>query len=127
MIPMILWGRCVPIFIKKTSSKSEVDALLNDVRIAVENGKINFDTRKQKNMDTLAGLGYTIDQAYDEICSLSYDHYISGPEPHDKYPHLEEIWVFKKEIFTRLVYIKLWVMYSKDGRVATLSFHFDNM
>ena len=119
--------RCVFIPINKTSTKSDVDALLKDVRTAIDDNKIIYDTRKAKNIETLTRLALTYNDVFEEIYSLSFDDFESGPEKHHDHPDLGEVWKFKKVIFSQIVYIKLWVRYTKDGKVAVMSFHIDNM
>ena len=104
-----------------------MEALLKDVRDAIDADKITFDQRKPKNTDTLLKLGLTIDEAYQEVYDLDTSNYISGPEEHHQHPGINEVWKFKKTIFAQTVYIKLWVMYSKNGNVAVMSFHLDNI
>lgn len=91
---------------------------LEQVRILISKGDYLFITRK-KNMDTIAIIGITIPQAMEEIKTLSYREYLSGPKK-DHSGDGTDIWEFGKEINGEDVYVKIKI----DSRgCVCLSFH----
>lgn len=108
------------------SSRKDVEAFLEEMRVAIKFGKVNFVDRP-KNMNTLTKLGWMPEDAIDEIETLTYDEYKNGPEIDRKYPTSDKLWVFKKEIEGENFYIKLKVEHQVDDSLRVLSFHFDEL
>ncbi len=99
-------------------------AILAQMRSALDAGKFQFIPRR-KNMRTLAQLGLTVQDAKDEIYSLTPAHYHSGPMIDRDRPASDHLWVFKKRVEGEILYIKFKILYQQDGSVKVLSFHMD--
>lgn len=108
------------------SSQSEVELLLSDMRKAIEANSYTFAERK-KNMRTLASLAITVEDAVDELYELTYDDYISGPDEDRNNSSSDNYWVFKKSVYSRLIYIKLKVLYLGNRDLFIMSFHINDI
>ncbi len=108
------------------TSSVMIEKVLTDMRSAISRKKYTAIDRK-KNLDTLAQLGITWHDAISEICSLSILDYYLGPEVDRDVPNSDSLWVFKKNIYGHLVYIKFKVEYKQNGEVKIISFHLDNI
>lgn len=106
------------------ASTADIRKILNDMRSAIDSGKFTHVDRK-KNMDTLALLGLTWQDAKDEIYTLEPKHYRQGPLDDRDIPASDKLWVFKKIVDGHVIYIKFKIVYMEDGRVKLLSFHID--
>lgn len=77
---------------------------------------------RSENIDALAELGLTRKNRVDEILTLSFEDYCSGPEPDNDRPG--DLWIFGKQIGTQPVYIKLKIAQVGEEKIAKcLSFH----
>lgn len=106
------------------ASKSDIQALLADVRKSIDAGRF-IPVCRLKNMNTLALLGITWKDAKDEIYGLTDANYVSGPEIDRNYPNSDKLWIFKKIVLNHVIYIKFKVEYQKNGDVRVVSFHID--
>ena len=96
--------------------------ITNFLMLFKEFAKSNFYfVDRKKNLDCLARLGITIQQAKVEILGLTYEDYYRGPIP-DKDRKGEEFWEFGKTISGEQVFIKLKAE-SKHGVAICFSFH----
>ena len=77
---------------------------------------------RQKNIETLARLEFTMEDVRREILSLSVTDYCSGPMND---PEIRgEVWIFGKTISDKEVYIKLKLWGDKTTKgLRVLSFH----
>ncbi len=98
--------------------------ILAQVRSALDADKYQFIPRR-KNMHTLAQLGLTVQDAKNEIYTLTPAHYHSGPMIDRDRPTSDHLWVFKKRVEGEILYIKFKILYQEDGSVKVLSFHID--
>ena len=105
---------------------TDIIKILTDMRNAIDNHKYN-PVKRKKNLDTLAILGITWSDAIEEIYSLTSSDYDSGPEIDRNRPLGDSLWVFKKNVYGNLIYIKFKVEYQENGDVKVLSFHIDNI
>ena len=103
-------------------SPDAIKKILSDMRSAIDRHKIVLAPRK-KNMDTLARLGLTWQDAQDEIYSLTEADYHQGPMLDRNDTTSDHLWVFKKRIEGEVIYIKLKVVYQENGEVRIVSFH----
>lgn len=76
---------------------------------------------RKKNLDALALLGITREDAKARVLGLTPDEYVSGPEPDHNRPDLE-VWVFGLNIEGREVYVKMQVTLDPTQCVC-ISFH----
>ncbi|MBQ8860678.1 MAG: type II toxin-antitoxin system MqsR family toxin [Ruminococcus sp.] len=106
------------------SRKADVEILLQDMRDAIDSGHYCPEDR-DKNLNTLAALGITWDDAIDEIRDLKFCDYIKGPEVDHDYPKTDKLWVFKKNVLGNTIYIKFKIEYLIDKDLKVLSFHID--
>lgn len=105
-----------------------MDAFLSEVRAAITQARCIFHGNKVKNRNTLTKLGFTLDDMYDEIYTLTYKDYLYGPEQDRRPDHgTKNIWVFKKFVKGMLVYIKLEIIIIAKETLVVLSFHEDNV
>lgn len=78
---------------------------------------------RRKNLQFLATLGYTIDDARMVLLSLSVRDYSSGPEL-DHNPDLPgDIWLFGYFVDEPEIYIKVKLLTGESQRVVCISFH----
>ena len=102
---------------------ARVDMFLSLWREACENEI--FIVRRPKNLEGIAEIGLTMEQAKEILKELSCDDYFDGPEK-DRNP-LEKggLWTFKKEITGRAFYIKVKIAQKGEGKLYAkcLSFH----
>lgn len=103
-------------------SPDAIKKILSDMRTAIDNHKFVPVPRK-KNMDTLARLGLSWQDAKDEIYSLTEADYHQGPMVDMDDMKSDHLWVFKKRIEGEVVYIKFKVVYQENGEVRVISFH----
>ena len=101
-----------------------IQKVLADMRLAIDSNKFQFVPRK-KNMDTLAKLGLTWQDAKAEIYTLSEREYRRGPMLDTADYSSERFWEFKKRVEGEVIYIKFKVLYQDDGSVRLVSFHID--
>ncbi len=109
-----------------TASDKEIDQILVDMRSAIVSKKY-IPVPRRKNIETIARLGITWSDALNEIYSLSRTDYISGPEIDKDRPSSDMLWIFKKNVYGNLIYIKFKMEYQENGDVKIISFHFDNI
>lgn len=105
---------------------ADIEKILGDMRLAIDAGKFQPIPR-QKNMNTLATLGISWEDAKAEIYGLTASEYFQGPEVDRDFPSTDLFWVFKKNIGGQVIYIKFKVLYLEDGSVRLVSFHIDHM
>ncbi len=96
------------------------------MRSAIDAGKFQPVSRR-KNLNTLARLGITWDDAKEEVYALTPGNYFQGPEADRDFPGTDLFWMFKKNVGGQIIYIKFKVLYLDDGSVRLVSFHIDNM
>lgn len=108
------------------ASVEDIEIVLADMRKAIDNKKYSIYPREEYK-DTLSRLGIMPADALAEIYSLTCDDYYQGPETDRNKPHSDKLWMFRKNIFCSLVYIKFKILYQKDGRLIIISFHISNI
>lgn len=101
-----------------------IQKILSDMRSAIDCNEFQLIPRK-KNMDTLAKLGLTWEDAKSEIYTLSEKEYRRGPMLDLDDPGSDHFWEFKKRVDNETIYIKFKVLYKEDGSVKLVSFHID--
>lgn len=106
------------------SRKEVVEAVLEDMRDAINSGRY-FPQDRDKNIQTLAMLGITWDDAVDEMLDLRFCDYIKGPETDRDYPKTDKFWIFKKNVLGNTIYIKFKIEYMIDKDLKVMSFHID--
>lgn len=106
------------------ASTEEIKKILEDLRLAIDEGKF-IPINRRKNMRTLAQLGLTWEDAKDEIRLLSVKNYQKGPEIDRDRPKEDKFWIFKKKVCGEVIYIKFKVLYKVDGSLRVVSFHID--
>ena len=109
----------------RAAPRTDIETVLCDVRSAIEAKNYQLRPRKRNN-DTLAGLGFTIIDAFDSIYELTVDEYDSGPLIDRDDADSPMYWVFKKPIWGRTVYIKLKIL-EDTNQLVVKSFHTDNI
>ncbi len=92
------------------------------VKQLVSTGRWTFVPRK-KNLEALSCMGLTVKEVKDEILSLDLLDYQKGPEP--DYSCSGDVWVFKRCLEGKELYIKLKVDIANDGSeiLKCISFH----
>lgn len=99
-----------------------IQKVLADMRTAIDCNKFQLIPRK-KNLDTLARLGLTWQDAKDAIYTLSEKEYRRGPMLDRDNPDSDHFWEFMKRVEGETLYIKFKVLYQADGSVKLVSFH----
>lgn len=105
---------------------ADIEKILADMRSALDKGKFQPILRR-KNLDTLAQLGITWNDAKDEIYALTAKDYFQGPEVDRDLLGSDPFWMFKKIVNGKIIYIKFKVLYRNDRSIKLVSFHIDNM
>ncbi|WP_312832203.1 hypothetical protein [Sedimentibacter saalensis] len=112
---------------KLPSNIDDIEKFLIQVRDAIKINNCDFANRR-KCMLFLAQIGYTIQDAYDEINDLKYTDYFSGPEAdYDPKFSNDDIWVFKKPICGHITYIKIKIRKFRNNQMFCMSFHEDEL
>lgn len=109
--------------------KSQISLFLLETKELIASNKKHFVKRtyslssgeKISSIDAVLDIGLTLKQAWHEVLNLSPDNYFTGPK-RDRDGSDGDVWVFKKIINGKLVYIKLKI----DARGSVcMSFHED--
>ncbi len=98
--------------------------ILSDMRTAIDNNKFQ-PVKRDKNLNTLALLGISWQDAKNAIYNLTEKEYRRGPMLDQKDPSSDYFWEFKTRVGSEVIYVKFKVLYQKDGRVKLVSFHID--
>lgn len=80
--------------------------------------------RRDKNIQTLTDMGFTLFDVRIELLRLDYRDYISGPKPDTDPTRKGDVWEFGKKIKHEDIYIKIKLTTSK--KPVCLSFHYAN-
>ena len=86
-------------------SRQEVAQFLSSFKVAMDFWGIAFKYR-EKNLQSIADLGITMDDVKTVIAGLSPDNYKAGPKLDDTDPN-KEVWEFGTDVGGTEVYIKL--------------------
>lgn len=108
------------------SPQADVEKILNDMRNALRQNRMSF-VKREKNMATLALMGWKFKEVKDAMYALTYSNYVKGPEDDRKDPHGDKLWIFKTNLENQKIYIKFKILYQTDGSIKTLSFHIDGI
>ncbi|MGI6334491.1 MAG: hypothetical protein ACOX1A_07860 [Saccharofermentanales bacterium] len=108
------------------TSNAAIEEILADMRLSISCKKC-IPVNRKKNMDALAQLGITWQQAFDEMYTLTSSDYYAGPEQDRNFPNSDPLWIFKKVVNGQKIYIKFKVMYQKNGETKVVSFHIDGV
>lgn len=105
------------------ASRSKINSFLLQLKYAIDDNKVILLSNRPKNQATLLKLLYTPENALEELLSLTYKNYCSGPEKDiGKFPG--QIWKFGKSIQSIEVYIKIrLVSTAKLIKGVCISFH----
>ncbi len=105
-----------------TSNNEKIICFLRKAKEAARDKNRRIFKSRTENMNTLAKLGMTIDDVWDEIQELNMTNYLRGPELDDKGRDSDDVWFFQKRVLGQDVYIK---MSYKEGKqlVVVISFH----
>lgn len=87
------------------TSRQDVAEYLQAFKVAMEYGSFAL-AHREKNMQSLADLGLTINQAKELLAELAVEDYVDGPEPDDM-DEDRKVWVFGKSLNDIELYLKL--------------------
>ena len=123
------------IFLSTQSSKREVSAFLEELKVFLKEDDFDIDTdfvliRKNKKDDmvhsttyTLLDLDYDIEDVVDKLKELTVEEYSETKiDKDDMNPPL--LFVFGKNINRKLIYIKLKIKGDQKRHVLCVSFHY---
>jgi hypothetical protein len=102
------------------SSRDEVEIFLKTARMAIDNGRFTFIPRR-KNIKSMARLGLSLTNILDELYDLTYNDYVSGPEPDDDRHEKDPVWIFKTVVLHDSFYIKIKIFLENNLKI--ISFH----
>lgn len=106
-----------------SASIEEINAFLLQAKKAISAKQFIFEER-QKNLQTLADHGWTIDDVSSTIEALTYQDYHAGPKPDRNRRFGGEFWEFGYNLCGVELYIKLKLTLEDMGQgVLCLSFH----
>lgn len=106
------------------ATREEICQVLEDLRTAIDQG-LFFPVDRSVNLKTLASLGLTWLDVKSELYDLDPYDYWAGPEIDRDYPQTDKLWIFKKDVLGKLIYIKFKIEYQADSGVKVISFHID--
>ena len=78
------------------AARAQVMLFLVEAKKLVTSGSCKFIDRK-KNLDSLALQGWTVENVFELICTLTPKNYADGPEPDKDFPG-EYLWTFGSAI-----------------------------
>jgi hypothetical protein len=105
-------------------TRDDASDFLTSIKLAIEYGCCQFIGRPRTEQD-LSDLNLTRSGAFEIICLLTPDCYVSGPMPDNTDPG-KDVWVFGCDHEGGEVYIKLRLNPTRGGempRAAVWSFH----
>jgi len=103
---------------------TEIDRFLQQVQAAIESGNKQILDRRYKYISTLAQLGITNEDVWDDIYNLSSkDIWIKDNDDNSQFPGI--VWITKKVLHGELIYIKLKIKNSPQGQLLVMSYHID--
>lgn len=105
--------------------RSKIRDFLLEMRMILSRENSFHLVERDKNLQALEKLEYTIYDAKTVLLSLTVNDYVKGPEPDDNPNFPGEIWVFGTTIGDTELYIKIKIAQSKPHRkqVVCISFH----
>lgn len=108
------------------TNTSEVSLFLVQAKALLSEGNYVFVPRN-KNLQALANHGLAIEDAKDEILSLTVEDYYKGPKRDFDHNQPGDIWEFKKIVDGEQFYVKLKIQ-DRNGTsiLKCLSFHEDD-
>lgn len=82
----------------------------------------------QKNISTRYKLGLTIEDYEDIIRSIVLTDYYNGPCPDHNPTKGGYVWIFKKQYFTNVLYVKIKIIEKQEGKkqIKCISCHIDH-
>lgn len=103
---------------------SEIECFLRDVRRAIDDGNKMILGSRTKFRSTIAQLGITIDDVWDDIYNLSAaDSWIKTADDNPNFPGY--VWITKKTLHGACIYIKLKIKSDPMGQLLVMSYHID--
>ena len=105
---------------------STVADFLNECHNLIKEGKVDLFLNDPDNRRTMEILGYNPEALLQEILELESKHLYKGPKMDKDSRYPGEIWEFKKEVQSILLYIKLKIRVRNGKDVFLMSFHPDN-
>ena len=117
---------CVGGAIVLNTSSAVINQTLTDMRFAISKKRC-IPIHRKKNMDTLAILGITWQDVFDEMRALTRSDYIAGPEIDRNSPGSDYFWIFMKKLYGHNIYIKFKVEYKQNNEVKVVSFHIEDI
>lgn len=105
-------------------SRQEICEFLTAFKLAIDFGRCVFIQRPRTDQD-LIDLNLTRPLAFEAICALSIDDYVSGPRPDDT-DESKEVWIFGYDHEGTEVYVKLRLNPTRRNEIprgAVWSFH----
>lgn len=104
---------------------STVDEFLSECRELINNRKVDLFLNDPDNRATMELLKYTPRAVLQEILELEPKDLFEGPVLDKDFKYPGEVWIFKKEVNSILLYIKLKIRVRNDKDVFLMSFHPD--
>ena len=111
---------------KNQAGKETVSRFLEHIKTLITAGNYDFIPRR-KNMQALARRGLTIQDAKEEMLTLSAADYYKGPKQDLDRARPGEVWEFKKDIDGMQFYVKVKVVQENGKHILKcLGFHEDD-
>lgn len=105
---------------------TEIDQFLQQVHDAIDSGNKFVLEHRCKYISTLMQLGITIEEMWKDIYALtSADPWRKDKDTDPRYPGF--VWVTKKFLHGKLLYIKLKIKDEPAGQLLVMSYHIDNI
>lgn len=102
-----------------------VDDFLTECRELIKENKVDLFLNDPDNRSTMEMLGYTPRAILQEIIELESKDLYKGPKMDKDSRYPGEVWEFKKEVKSILLYIKLKIRIRNGKDVFLMSFHPD--
>lgn len=103
---------------------TEIEQFLQQVRNAISVGNTGILSRRHKYMATVAQLGITSKDVWDDIYNLSpNDNWTKDADDNPAYSGF--VWYTKKMLHGQMIYIKLKIKNELNGKLLVMSYHID--
>jgi len=127
VLTSVIWYQLIPYVRKGINGLKTafINITLSEMREAIRCRRCLFFPRLEIQK-TISMLGITSEHAFDEMLSLTDQDYYSGPDADWDRPGTPPLWVFKKTIENKWIYIKFKILHKgEDKHLLVISFHID--
>ena len=103
----------------------DIDSFLDKCRILIDKRQVDLFLNDPDNRQTMDLIQYSPRALMQELKELKPEDLHEGPVKDDNPLHEGYVWIFKKSICNRLLYIKIKIRIRNKEEVFLMSFHPD--